>query len=548
MPSRGRAVVYARFSSDLQRDRSIEDQLALCEAYCAKEGLAIVHRYSDRARSGASIFGRDGLLALMEASAAGSFDCVVVEALDRLSRDQEDLAGIFKRLSFRGIAIRAVHDGEADEIQVGIRGLVGALYLKDLANKVRRGQAGVIRDGRHAGGRAYGYRPVPGKPGELAIVDGEADVVRRIFQSYVEGLPPRRIASQLNAERVPAPRGKSWAASAINGSRKRKSGILQNALYDGRIAWNRVRMVKDPESGRRLSRTNPESEWTYVEAPHLRIVSEELFAAAASRRQLKGGERPQDRRRPRHLLSGLLRCKCCGGGMSVKDRSAGRLRVQCTQQKEGGSCGNRTAYYLDRIEKAVLEGLRERLANREAIAAYVREYNATRQAEAADTVARHRKLSARVEAARQELDRTIDYAVKGVISETAARDRIPPLEAGLAQLEAELAEADEPPKIITLLPAAVDRYLAEVDMLDQALREHGEAGETGPYATLRSLIDRITIDAPQAETGRYPIEISGKLARLIGGEPFPQCSMLGGLVVAEARLTQSPHFAITIFC
>lgn len=121
-----RAAIYARFSSDLQRDRSIEDQVALCQSYAAREGFPVVRLYEDRARSGASIFGRDGLMQLMEASRDRLFDVVVVEALDRLSRDQEDLAGLYKRLAFAGIEIRAVHDGVADQIQVGIRGLVGA--------------------------------------------------------------------------------------------------------------------------------------------------------------------------------------------------------------------------------------------------------------------------------------------------------------------------------------------------------------------------------------------------------------------------------------
>jgi hypothetical protein len=90
--------------------------------------------YDDRARSGASIFGRDGLMRMMDAARDGTFDVILVEALDRLSRDQEDLAGLWKRLNFLGIELRAVHDGKADQIQIGIRGLVGALYLQDLAH------------------------------------------------------------------------------------------------------------------------------------------------------------------------------------------------------------------------------------------------------------------------------------------------------------------------------------------------------------------------------------------------------------------------------
>lgn len=193
------AAIYARFSSDLQRDRSIEDQVELCRAYAARNGYTIAAAYEDRARTGASVLGRDGLMRLLDAARDGAFTAVIVEALDRLSRDQEDLAGLYKRLSFLGVEIIAVHDGKADQVQVGIRGLVGALYLQDLAHKVRRGMAGVIRDGRHAGGRAYGYRPVAGKPGQIEIVGDEAEVIKRIFTQYAAGVGRRRHGEQENA-------------------------------------------------------------------------------------------------------------------------------------------------------------------------------------------------------------------------------------------------------------------------------------------------------------------------------------------------------------
>src|SRR5262249_6796082 len=156
----------------------------------------------------------------------GKFDLVLVEALDRLSRDQEDLAGIWKRLSFLGIELRAVHEGKADQIQIGVRGLLGSLFLTDLAHKVRRGMDGVIREGRNAGGRAYGYRPVPGKKGKLEIVEDEANVIRHIFREYVGGRTPREIAHSLNKEGIRPPRGKHWTSSTINGNKKRHHGII----------------------------------------------------------------------------------------------------------------------------------------------------------------------------------------------------------------------------------------------------------------------------------------------------------------------------------
>jgi len=91
----------------------------------------------------------------------------------------------------------AAMDGTADSILIGIRGLVGQMQREDGAKKVRRGMAGVIRDGRHAGRRACGYRAVPGKLGKLEIVEDEAAIVRRIFAAYAAGRPAREIAHDL---------------------------------------------------------------------------------------------------------------------------------------------------------------------------------------------------------------------------------------------------------------------------------------------------------------------------------------------------------------
>ena len=89
------------------------------------------------------------------------------------------------------------------------------------------------------------------------IVEAEACVVRRIFAAYAAGASPRAIAATLNGEGVAPPRGKNWNASTINGNGKRGHGILRNSLYAGAQIWNRVRMVKDPATGRRVSRVVP---------------------------------------------------------------------------------------------------------------------------------------------------------------------------------------------------------------------------------------------------------------------------------------------------
>src|SRR6201994_2697518 len=199
------------------------------------------------------------------------------------------------------IEIQAVHDGTADSILIGIRGLVGQMQREDGAKKVRRGMAGVIRDGRHAGGRAYGYRKVPGKPGELEIVEGEAAIVRRIFAAYAAGRPPREIAHDLNRENIHPPRGRRWNASTINGNAKRGTGLIFNELYAGHIVWNKVRMVKDPDTGKRLSRPNPREEWQSIDVPQLRIVEHSVWEQAHALKTERSHLASHVKRRGPHL-------------------------------------------------------------------------------------------------------------------------------------------------------------------------------------------------------------------------------------------------------
>ena len=109
------AVIYARYSSELQRDASIEDQLRLCRARIEREGWTYLHAYTDRATSGASAL-RPAYQSLLDDARRGQFDIVVAEALDRLSRDQEDVAGLFKRLRFSGIRLITLAEGEITEL------------------------------------------------------------------------------------------------------------------------------------------------------------------------------------------------------------------------------------------------------------------------------------------------------------------------------------------------------------------------------------------------------------------------------------------------
>lgn len=358
------AATYSRYSTEHQTDKSIADQQALCHEHARRLGVKIVRDYSDQAMTGQTMIGRDGLLDMMAAAKNREFDVVIVESLDRLSRDQAELATIHKRLNFENVVIETVHEGQASTMLVGLRGLIGQMFVEDTRHKVKRGLLGVIEDGRNPGGKSYGYRPRKGEPGILDIHEDEAAIVLRIFEAYAAGASPREIAGNLNAEGVLPPRGSEWTASTINGNKQRGNGILQNPLYHGELIWNRVRMIRDPDTGRRVSRVNPESEWKRKEAEHLRIVPEHLWQRVQARKRSRTIEHraEQPLLRKKHLFSGLLRCGKCGGAMVVKETdAAGRIRVHCSKARESGGtgCTNRASYYISHIEKAVVDAFRD---------------------------------------------------------------------------------------------------------------------------------------------------------------------------------------------
>jgi DNA invertase Pin-like site-specific DNA recombinase len=131
----------------------------------------------------------------------GRFDIVLAEALDRFSRDQEDTAGLFKRLTFAGVSIVTLAEGDITHLHVGLKGTMNALFLKDLADKTRRGLRGRVELGKSGGGLCFGYRVTRAThdgvagTGDREIVAAEAEVIRRIFRDYAAGLSPRRSRS-----------------------------------------------------------------------------------------------------------------------------------------------------------------------------------------------------------------------------------------------------------------------------------------------------------------------------------------------------------------
>jgi site-specific DNA recombinase len=143
------AVDYGRYSTKTQSGASIEDQARICQERIRREGWRHVRSYQDRAMSGASRL-RPAYQKLLEDARRGEFTIVVAESLDRLSRDQEDVSHLVKHLTYAGVRLLTLSEGWITELHIGLSGTMGALFLKQLAEKTHRGLRGRVKAGRAA--------------------------------------------------------------------------------------------------------------------------------------------------------------------------------------------------------------------------------------------------------------------------------------------------------------------------------------------------------------------------------------------------------------
>lgn len=511
--TRPRAAIYARFSTDMQNPRSAEDQVRVCRDLAAREGWDVVETYTDLAISGTTT-NRPGLTALLAAADHRQIDIVVAEALDRVARDQADTATIFKRFAFADCRIVTVSEGTISELHVGLLGTMNALFVKELANKIRRGQRGTVARGLVPGGQCYGYRAVPKivdgviERGHREIVEEEAAIVRRIFAETLAGDSPFAIVKRLNAEGIPPPRGTIWRPTTLTGTRERRNGILHNPAYAGRIAYNRVTMRKNPETRRRVSRANAGLQVVEVAAEHLRIVDEASWAAVQEAHQASKGVPVHKQRRPKHILSGLARCADCGGAYTVISRD----RWGCGNHKAGGTCGNARRIATDRLEERVLSGLQQKLLAPDVVAAVVKRYHDARtreQAKMADGVANAER---RVADLRAEIERLVDAMASGTIAIDVMQAGVERRRELLAIAQAQLAEHHALRPII-LHPQIVEAYRRKIGLLGKAMAEGEKARRFLPL--IRALIDTITIADDPNQPDKARVEVTGSLASVL---------------------------------
>ena len=380
-----KAAIYARYSSENQKEQSIDDQVRVCREYAKKSSIQILeeHIYFDEAASG-SIRKRPGLEALKQAAEEKRFDAVLIDDSSRLSRDNQYFNTLLCLFQFWGVALISVSDGlntqeEHAKVAYQFRGIFNELYLSDLRKKTHRGQMGQILRGFTVGSLGYGYKSVPvgetkydtkgrlrAEGFQAEIIPEEARVIKRIFESFVAGKALNALVKELNAENVPTRNSMhgSWRLSTL-------SRILKNEKYTGKFIWNRCTSVKDPLSGKRKKVERPKEEWVIQDKPEMKIISDELWQAAMKRWQeieksfpkgqtgFSKRQKSRVKTHPPHLFSGSLQCGECGGSIALTSgKGSGYYGCLNAVRKR---CENKVLVSRAKLEKHLLTKLFEEI-------------------------------------------------------------------------------------------------------------------------------------------------------------------------------------------
>lgn len=265
-----RAAIYARYSTENQREASIDDQYRGCEAVAKAAGLTIVLRLSDAGISGGTEQ-RPGYQSLLAGARAHEYDIIVTEDVSRLWRNRASYGVASAELEDLGVhLLTCVGEDTRREgwgLVIGIKQAIAEAQRKEISYRTRRGLEGLALAGKSTGGRCYGFQGA-------AIHPQEASVVRQIFDRRVAGLSLAAIASELTAAGVPSVSGGAWSRFSIR-------TILGNPRYTGAVVWGRTQITggaRDSRNRRKVARAEP---LVSRQDNALQIVDAMLWAAVA---------------------------------------------------------------------------------------------------------------------------------------------------------------------------------------------------------------------------------------------------------------------------
>lgn len=337
-----RAVIYARVSSEEQREgKTIDSQIKELEDFARANNYKIVERYIDDGWSGA-ILERPELDRLRDDATKNLFEVVLVNDVDRLSREMLHLGIVKRDLERKGIRLvfkKLPNSGDAlSNFMINVLGSFAEFERQMIADRIRRGKRykAEIRNLILGNIPPYGYDYVPkakGREGYYKINKEEARIVRRMFKWVVkEGLSQREVVKRLVERKIPARKAPEWPKSSVHRA-------LTNSTYIGVTYWNkhkatetknRTNRVKYQKRRKTGSRLRPREEWIPIRLPkHLRIIDEKTFYAAQAQFQRNKCYASRNNKKENfYLLRGLLQCGLCGSPY-VGNPCHGKLYYRC---------------------------------------------------------------------------------------------------------------------------------------------------------------------------------------------------------------------------
>jgi site-specific DNA recombinase len=504
-----RVALYGRRSSDLQNERSTEQQRADCLDLVQKKGWEVVADFVDEAMSGHDNT-RPGVRAMLEAAKAKQFDVLVVWNLSRLARDAGDQAQWIKRLEFNAIRIVAVRGGydsindpKANKITRTITGLADEMASDDMSALIHRGHGDQAKQGYWCGGRPYAFKLetqfVANKHGEkvrqgtLLRVDPEpAKVVVEIFERYANGESCLSIAADLNRRGVASAgskwnlqkrKAKGWQSSSVR-------AILVNPLFNGQQRWNASQFVRDPDTRRHVRRKRPKAEWVINKNAALRIVPDDLWEKVQARIQRVSNNDPRLKlggRGSKYLLSGLGRCALCDATFQIADLRG----YACSNHLHGRSCTNKLRAPRNSA-RVTLAPVLKHLRDPKMVAMMVRHMEETYAKRVRESTVAAQAIPKEVAALDQRLVRLRARLAQGDPDMEADELQrvIQDVEAKRNELKLKQPAEKQHARVLALLPKAAKAYAEQVE----AGIDGDERAVQRARLILRDLIGKITYE------------------------------------------------------
>ena len=435
-----RAVVYARFSSDNQRDESIDAQLRAINEYADKNNIKIVNQFIDRAKSATSDKRPEfqNMIKFCEADTTG-ISMVIVHKLDRFSRDKYDSAKYKHKLKCNGIRVVSVLerlDGSPESvIMESLLEGMAEYYSKNLGREVMKGlKESALKHQTHLGGTPpLGYDVAPDKT--YIINEEEAQAVRIIFDRYVNGYSYSQIIDELNELGYRTKReNKKFGKNSLY-------SILTNEKYTGVYVFNKTQR-KGVNGKRNGHKMKSEDEIIRINGAMPQIIDNDLFQQAQEMIKRRKKAPGAHKATTFYLLTSLIRCGECGysyQGNKRKDKYGNDyISYRCGCRKQKRDCKNKEIK-RDYLEEFVLTELEKHILNDEAIPVLSKALNERLKTKSNDNHEMLTNLRNKLEKVNKEIENILNAIMSGIVN-NVLKNKLDELEKVKLNLELKINE------------------------------------------------------------------------------------------------------------